>query len=74
MKRKILSKLEALVHPDIQSNEDWLEFTVELKMTVRLLHSTIKQEENIKVGVSTKHGYWVDIIGQLKIEINIYTK
>ena len=41
-------------------------------MTTRLLHSTNIQEENIKVGVSTKHGYWVDIIGQLKIEINIY--
>ncbi|KEH17244.1 hypothetical protein MTR_0030s0420 [Medicago truncatula] len=25
MKRRIQSKLEALAHPDIRSNEDWLE-------------------------------------------------
>ena len=46
--------------------------TVELKTMARLLYSTNKQEENIKVGVSTKHGYWVDIIGQLKIGNSIY--
>ena len=46
--------------------------TVELKTMARLLHSINKQEENIKVGVSTKHGYWVDIIGQLKIENSMY--
>ena len=57
MKRKIQSKLEALAHPDIRSNEDLARVTVESKMTERLLHSTNKQEENIKVGVSTKHGY-----------------
>ena len=72
MKRKIQSKLEALAHIDIRSNEDLARVTVESKMTARLLHSTNKQEENIKVGVSTKHGYWVDIIGQLKIENIIY--
>ena len=46
--------------------------TVELKTMARLLHSTNKQEENIKVGVSTNHGYWVDITGQLKIGNSIY--
>ena len=57
MKRKIQSKLEALAHPDVWSNEDLARVTVESKMTAHFLHSTNKQEENIKVGVSTKHGY-----------------
>ena len=72
MKEEIQSKLEALAHPEdpVWRRLAWI--TVELNTMARLLHSTNKQEENIKVGVSTKHGYWVDIIGQLKIEINIY--
>ena len=50
MKRKIQSKLEALAHPEIRSNEDWLELWFELKTMARLLHSTNNKEENIKVG------------------------
>ena len=72
MKEKIQSKLEALAHPEDPVWRRLARITVELKTMARLLHSTNKQEENIKVGVSTKHGYRVDIIGQLKIEINIY--
>ena len=72
MKEKIQSKLEALAHPE---NPVWRRLawvTVELKMTARLLHSTIKQEENIKVGGQYKHKYCVGIIGQLQIENSIY--
>ena len=72
MKRKIQSKLEALAHPEIRSNEDWLELWFELKTMARLLHSTNNKEENIKVGGQYKHKYWVSIIGQLKIENSIY--
>ena len=39
-------------------------------MMVRLLHSTNNKEKQLQVGVSTKNEYWVDIIGQLKIENN----
>ena len=46
--------------------------TVESKMTARLLHSTNKQENNNKSRGQYKHGYWVDIIGQLKIENSMY--
>ena len=72
MKKKIQSKLEALAHPEIWSNEDWLVVAVKLKTTARLLHSTNNKEENIKVGGQYKHKYWVGIIGQLKIENSIY--
>ena len=72
MKKKIQSKLEALAHPDDPMCWRLARSTIDSKMTARLLHSTIKQEKNIKVGVSTKHGYWVDIIGQLKIENSMY--
>ena len=72
MKEKIQSKLEALAHPEDPVWRRLARITVESKTTARLLHSTNKQEENIKVGVSTKHGYWVDIIGQLKIGNSIY--
>ena len=66
------SKLEALAHPEDPMWRRLARIVVELKMTVRLLHSTNKQEENIKVGGQYKHKYWVDIIGQLKIENSIY--
>ena len=74
MKEKIQSKLEALAHPEdpVWQRLAWV--TVESKMTTRLLHTTNNKKNNIKVGVSTNHGNWVDIIGQLKIENNIYTK
>ena len=72
MKEKIQSKQEALAHPEDPMWRRPARIAVKLKLTVRLLHSTNNKEENIKVGVSTKHEYWVDIIGQLKIEINIY--
>ena len=52
MKKKIQSKLEALAHPEIWCDEDWL-VAVELKMTVRLLHSTNNKEKQLQVGVST---------------------
>ena len=71
MKRKIQSKLEALAHPEIRCNEDWLE----LRLSWRRRHVCCTPQfnkRNIQVGVSTKHGYWVDIIGQLKIENSIY--
>ena len=72
MKEKIQSKLEPLAHPDdlVWQRLAWV--TVESKMTARLLHSTNNKKKNIKVGVSTTHGYWVDIIGQLKLENSIY--
>ena len=71
-KEKIQSKLEALAHPEdpVWRRLTWV--TVESKMTARLLHSTNNKKKNIKVGVSTKHGYWVDIIGQLKIENSMH--
>ena len=72
MKKKIQSKLEALAHPEIRPDENWLELAVELKTMARLLHSTNNKEKQLKVGVSTKHEYWVGIIGQLKIESNIF--
>ena len=72
MKRKIQSKLEALAHPEDPVWRRPARIAVELKMTLRLLHSTNKQEENIKVGGQYKHKYWVGIIGQLKIENSIY--
>ena len=50
MKRKIQSKLEALAHPEIWSNEDWLVVAVELKTTARLLHSTITREKHTSRG------------------------
>ena len=72
MRKKIQSKLEALAHPEDPMWRRLARIVVELKMTVRLLHSTNKQEENIKVGGQYKHKYWVGIIGQLKIENSIY--
>ena len=57
MRKKIQSKLEALAHPEDPMGRRLARIAVELKMMVRLLHSTNKQEGNIKVGVSTKHGY-----------------
>ena len=74
MKEKIQSKLEALAHPEdpVWRRLAWI--TVELKTMARLLHSTIKQEENNKSRGQYKHGYWVDIIGQLKIGNSIYIK
>ena len=72
MKEKIQSKLEALAHTEDPVWRRLARITVELKTTARLLHSTNNKEENIKVGVSSKHEYWVDIIGQLEIENNIY--
>ena len=72
MKEKIQSKLEALAHPEDPVWWRLARVAVDLKTMARLLHSTINKEENIKVGVSTKNGYWVDIIGQLKIENSIY--
>ena len=72
MKKKIESKKEALAYPEDPMWRRLARVAVELKTMARLLHSTNKKEENIKVGVSTKHGYWVDIIIQLKIENNIY--
>ena len=72
MKEKIQSKLEALAHPEdpVWRRLAWV--TVESKMTARLLRSTNNKKKNIKVGVSTNHGYLVDIIGKLKIENSIY--
>ena len=71
MKKKIQSKLEALAHPEIWCDEDWLELRLGWDDgTFAVLHN--EQKENIQVGVSTKHEYWVDIIGQLKIENSIY--
>ena len=72
MKRKIQSKLEALADPEDPVWRRLARIAVELKTTARLLHSTNKQEENIKVGVQYKHKYWVGIIDQLKIENSIY--
>ena len=66
MKKKIQSKLETIAHPEIWRDEDWLELRwVEDDGTFAALHK--KQRENIQVGVSTKHEYWVDIMCQLKI-------
>ena len=48
MKKKIQSKLEALAHPEDPMWRRLARVTVESKMTARLLHSTIKQEENNK--------------------------
>ena len=72
MKEKIQSKLEALAYPEdpVWRRLTWI--TVKSKMTARLLHSTNKQEENNKSRGQYKTRNWVDIIGQLKIEINIY--
>ena len=72
MKEKIQSKLEALAHPEdpVWRRLAWV--TVDSKMTARLLHSTNNKKKNIKVGVSNKHEYWVDIIGQLKIGNSTY--
>ena len=72
MKEKIQSKLEALAHPEdpVWWRLAWV--TVESKMTARLLHSTNNKKKKIKVVVSTKHGYLVEIIGQLKIENSMY--
>ena len=72
MKEKIQSKLEALAHPEDPVWRRLARVAVELKTMARLLHSTNNKEENIKVGGQYKHGYWVDIIGQLKIENSIY--
>ena len=72
MKEKIQSKLEALAHPEDPVWRRLARITVELKTMARLLHSTNNKEENIKVGGQYKHGYWVGIIGQLKIENSIY--
>ena len=72
MKEKIQSKLEALAHPEDPVWRRLARVAVELKTMARLLHSTNNQEKQLQVGVSTEHEYWVDIIGQLKIENSIY--
>ena len=72
MKEKIQSKLEALTHPEDPVWRRLARVAVELKTMARLVHSTNNKEENIKVGGQYEHGYWVDIIGQLKIENSIY--
>ena len=46
LKKKIQSKLEALAHPEDPMWRRLARIAVELKMTVRLLHSTNNKEEN----------------------------
>ena len=72
MKKKIQSKLEALAHPEIWCDEDWLELRLSWSWRNVRYISTNNKEENIKVGAQYNRKYWVDIIGQLKIENSIY--
>ena len=69
MKKKIQSKLEALAHPEIRCNEDWLELRLSWRWRYAL-HN--EQKKTYTSRGQHKHKYLVDIIGQLKIENSIY--
>ena len=51
------SKLEALAHPEIRCDEDWLELRLSRRRWHVCCTPQITKKKTIKVRVSTKHGY-----------------
>ena len=68
---RIQHELGTVAHPEFWYAGDWLELRTSRSRWYVCCTPQITKR-NIQVGVSTTHVYWVYIIGQLKIEIDIY--